>query len=301
MPETELLNCVGPFAYLAALLLATRSGGYDKHLDRPPGQAGSHQPGNLNRNRAAILLHNVNENTWIGDDWIGVSGNAELHLPKGCGLKVLKPEADGCVDVGKILGLSESVRLEHTFGMNGGHGLCSEVALFNGLDHYLLATGAAHLGCDRMHPCNLYLLTERLPCSSCTYLLNSFLKKFSSTMLHAGFMFEITSGSQEVDVYDFLSRMKDRTAAYKIQIVSGKDSGYLPTEESGQWSPWVLGTLPQNDTLSANRVFHDLHIVPIRPDPSTRCVPSVSIPDRNPGQPSAHLSARICPDVDFQP
>ena len=46
---------IEPISHLAEVLSRTRSAGYDKHLDRAPGPGRTHQPGNLDRNRAALL------------------------------------------------------------------------------------------------------------------------------------------------------------------------------------------------------------------------------------------------------
>lgn len=296
MASSDMPHDIAAFAHLVNVLLTGRPVGYDKHLDRTPGPAGSHQPGNLNRNRAAILFHDLKRDVTIGTDWLGVSGRSELHLSKGGGLKVLWPEEDGSVDVGKILGMKQSVRLENVFQPQNSHGLCSEVALLNGLAHYIVAFRDQQLGRASERPCTLYLLTERLPCGSCTRLLKDFLQKFTSTRLHVGYMFDITSDSQEVDAFDFMRKIGGRVNVYKIQAISNKDTGYLAPHGKPQWHPPGISSAAR-ENISSDETRYLASIVRIDFDSASRGIAPKSMPSRNPGQPSAHFTAQISPDI----
>jgi hypothetical protein len=275
---------IDPFGHLSNILLSLRTAGYNKHLDAVPGRLGSHIPENINRNNAALLMHLHATNRCYGDDWVGVSGKSGRSDAQALGLKVLHSAKAGFTDVTNVFGFQTA--LQNYFTPEDELRSCSEVALINGLHHAITAYEENGCGADTSQPCTLYLLTERLPCKSCSNLLSKFLCKYQSTTLHLGYMFEPLANDKERDVYEFLEEMKVRTFAYKLQLLSAGDRG----GKTGGKSQW-LG--PPKSRRAAETCEDVLHILRVKGRPSARIQTSVIPQERSPGQVSPHFMARI--------
>lgn len=283
---------IEPFSHLAKILGITRIAGYDKHLDQAPGPGRTHQPGNLDRNRAALLFHVLEDDRWIGGDWIGVSGGKNMHLADKT-LKVIKPEHNGTIDIGPILGASCACYRQHRFSRVRRAGVCSEVALINGLYHYLADTGDAALRRKPNSPNVLYLLSERLPCHSCSILLAEFLRTFPHCGLHIAFMFDIKKEGQGRDIYKFLQDVRGRARAYKIQIVSPGDQGHVAADGRTQWRPPGGATTYAAYSAEQGDEVTSINIVPVNPMPAARVQVPAAMPSRGAGQPSVHFNAMV--------
>jgi hypothetical protein len=293
MPDEEIKpHYIDPISHLATILGVTRSAGYDKHLDRAPGPGRTHQPGNLKQNRAALLFHVMEDDRWIGGDWVGVSGEKGMALTDKT-LKVLNPNPDGTIDIGPILKTGTICYRQHRFRRARRAGVCSEVALINGLYHYLVETGDGSLRCKPNSPCVLYLLSERLPCPSCSILLADFLNVFPHCGLHIAYMFDIKDAGQGRDIYEFLDDVKNKASAYKIQIVSGSDKGHAAAHGQTQWRPPGGATTYSAYLAEQGIEVTSMNIVPVDPRPKARVQTSAVMPSRAAGQPSAHFTAMI--------
>lgn len=293
MPHKDIKShYIEPMSHLVKVLGITRSAGYDKHLDRAPGPGRTHQPGRLDRNRAALLFHVLEDDRWIGGDWVGVSGEKNMHLADKT-LKVLKPEPDGTVDIGPVLETGRMCYRRHRFRRARRAGVCSEVALINGLYHYLVETGDTALMRKPNSPCVLYLLSERLPCHSCSSLLVDFLRTFPHCGLHIGYMFDIKNAGQGRDIYEFLDDVGGKASAYKVQIVSASDQGYAAADGRTQWRPPGGATTYAAYLAEQGVEVTTTNIVPVDPRPKALVQVPAVMPGRGAGQPSAHFNAMI--------
>lgn len=296
MSQTDQPHYIPPFEHLGNLLLACRPNGHDKQLDRQPGPCGSHLPKNTGRNRAALLFHALPDDSLIGEDWIGLSGPSDFHMASASHLKLLKPRTDGTVDLQSILDIPDSLAVKHRFEpAQDHHGLCSEVALINGLFHYLNLHKDYNSGRVRDCSARLYLMTELLPCSSCRKILTEFLTAFPHTELHVAYMFDISEKSVEKDIRDFLRSLGHPAEAYKTQAISHKDTGYLMTDASRQWRPEGYVPPARHDASCNEDGKFSLHIVKVEQAPSGYIIPPATMPARDAGQTSAHFNANIGP------
>ena len=269
---------------------------------------GTHPPGNLKRNRAALLLHMQESDKVIGWDWLGISGESNFHLPDAEHIKILKPNADNTMDVSRILGIQNDVILEHRFSpqITGSdfNGMCSEVALINGLSHYLFAFPPSK---ERAHNENaaLFLITERLPCKSCSALLAEFLKENQWVDLHLAYMFEPKEGTEkgpiERCVSSVVNELGGQVKTYMVELVSTNDQGSKGIREDTQleqrWRPQGVESFTCLRDSETTAVGYSLGIVQVLPGPRAIIDPDKMSLERGAGEHSDHISARVSPSL----
>lgn len=291
------------FQYLANLLLKARPVGYDKHLDKPTGgPRGTHPPGNLNRNRAALLLHMLESDTVVGDDWLGISGDSNFHFAGAQNLKILKSDVNGTMDVSGIFGHPDPLIVGHRFHPkkeSDFNGMCSEVALINGLSHYLAAYPLEG------EPAELFLITERIPCKSCTALLKKFLKHYTGIQLHLAFMFEPTerTGEETIErgIHDVRKKLGGQIKTYMVELVSSNDQGSKNIcdgiQRRPRWRPEGVGSLNCMHNANSATTTYSLSIVPVLPGPRAILDHEREPLERGAGEHSDHISARVAPSL----
>lgn len=254
-----------------------RPNGWTKHLDIPSNGI-MHTPNNLNRNLAMLRLCNQNGGAPIGRDWVGVSGTKDFFPPKGVKAHVLKSrKGDFCVNMKGLYDLKRDIFEAPLYRPVSTALECSEVPLLNALAKMIPRLGVT--------AGDLVFITERLPCASCTKLLNRFYRRFPRLNIHLLLMFDFegrTESRLSKKAFDFVAG-----STYLVEYVEPDDNGFVKS-----FGP----AFAHGGSGFGSRNSDGIHLAylsssggPVMATPEN----PADTPSRAPGSPSAHWSARI--------